>query len=79
MPYVRLRFSPAGAVEQAIAAAAERFQQHSPFLSQLNERAELGCHPFHIRLVAGIHCGDERMQRVLEAIARRSRTRCRRT
>ena len=35
MPYARLRFSPAGAVEQAIAAAAERFQQHSPFLSQL--------------------------------------------
>ena len=70
MPYVRLRFSPAG-VEQAIAAAAERFQQHSPFLSQLDERAELGCHPFHITLVAGIRCGDERVQRVLEEIVRR--------
>ena len=71
MPYVRLRFSPAGAVEQAIAVAAERFQQHSPFLSQLDERAELGCHPFHITLVAGIRCGDERVQRALEGIARR--------
>ena len=37
MPYVRLRFSPAGAVEQAIAAATESFQQHSPFLSQLDD------------------------------------------
>ena len=36
MPYVRLRFSPVRAAEQAIAAAAERFQ-HSPFLSQLDD------------------------------------------
>ena len=53
MPYIALVLDDES--KEPIAAAAERLQSGSAFLSQLDERAGLGCHPFHVTLIGGLH------------------------
>ena len=56
MPYVRLRFSQW--FEERLATVCEDVQQtvgHGIFLSQLQPEANLGCHPFHLTVVASLH------------------------
>ena len=53
MPYIALVLDDSAT--PPIAAAAERLQAGSAFLSQLDERAGLGCHPFHVTLIGGLH------------------------
>ena len=71
MPYTRLRFDPSA--ERRIIALSRHLKVHTSegaFFDQLDERAGLGCHDYHLTLVARLHMySDIQVSAALETVA----------
>jgi hypothetical protein len=67
MPYIRLTLSADSAA--SLASWVDQFWSLG-LLSQLDPAAQLGCHPFHITVIGGLHdhAADD-IERALDAIA----------
>ena len=77
MPYSRLRFDPAA--EGRIINLGRHLKAHTmdgAFYDQLDPRANLGCHDYHVTLVARLHMySDIHVATALEAVAQEFRGR----
>ena len=71
MPYTRLRFEPAA--EDRIIEVGRVIKAnntHGAFYDQLDPRAGLGCHDYHVTLVASLHMySDAEVAAALESVA----------
>jgi len=71
MPYIYFLLDQS--TTEAIKETATRIQDGSTFLSQLDERAGLGCVPFHVKLLMSLHVyQDDAVFQVLEMISKRT-------
>ena len=67
MPYIRLTLSEESA--SSLASWVDKFNSLG-LISQLNPAARLGCHPFHITVIGGLHShAAADIENALDAIA----------